>query len=1237
MREVLISDLVKDVLGPRSDTDGHSIMKGAPYDEFITGVLEPSKTAGDEDAPRHSYKDPGRMSSKTNEIHEGDTDDAPYSALLSPPLDPKKRVSSMGLTFMVTSPGKISLKVCMTWARYKKVPEGWKRAPRWSVIELKLKPDSNEMIDIKKFNGIDNQEPEVKLQVITRNHSSEQDHAVSIFLINDIKHAKKGTDSCIFQPQLRINAVNKDKTVIVPLPPLRSIREDTDESLLNHLYREMKVYARGHLVSAIWKDIDPVHEKFNKERSTKMYNMIPFNWIDGNEMPDNEKNDFILPEIRTEYVPIYNMPLPKINWDKKLDNNKPILYAEALSELCDPKKLRSALYPIYEEYDKWIEDEFGNSDNVVKSKLKKKAKTAAQRILDGINILTNPSHRLYHADVILSFCFANKVMSQQFKWSNHPKKYDDFMYRPFQLAFVLMCLESIINKDSKFRDTCDLIWVPTGTGKTEAYLTLAAFVFSYRRRRSLTSKVDERSGAGVSVLTRYTLRLLTIQQFRRILSVVTAAEYLRTFNDADGMPWGWRPTGHPDQTPLIWGSVPFSTGLWIGGAMTPNRFETAFKKGAKDILKAPPEKETEEETADPAQVLECPACGDNGILSIPASGLQAHTNHKLHLVIKGKFNTNLGNILSELGKKFDIKITIQSHTIHQNPSYFTLSLIILSSHIIEANNISKIWESAVERSIDNKLELCSTNAARPGYFFRKCMGERNKKLTEFDFEIFCPNSKCPLRKTWCGGLPDGRISIANNTNTTTVYQDETGFKFPDGNAFIHILEPFRKNNSTLFSDRIPINAFTSDYQVYENAPTVLISTSDKFARPPFEPKASTVFGNIEYHHMRYGYSRNLKSMPRGIKIMQLRRPDMILQDELHLTDGPLGSMMGIYESAVDELCSQNSYKVKYVASTATIKNAEVHIASLFNRRLQMFPPYGNSPQNRFFIRSEETSILDDKEPGRLYMGICAAGRGPLTPLIRIWARLAQSVWDECKNLDKSDLSKIDPYWTLTSYFNAIRELAGAHSLYRQDIPDRLKTLSDYPRRLGSEYELSSRTKSIELPGILDMLNREHKSDEYSDSPSALFTTSMFGTGIDISRLGLMLVVGQPKTTSQYIQATGRVGRRNGGLVITQYMASRARDLSHYEFFPRHHSQIHRFVEPPTIYPFSKVLMERTLGPILVFLLRNMPNTIVNWGNEDSAIAMHADSNDANRDVAKVEEVLVKRGNAQPESTRPDEG
>jgi len=294
-------------------------------------------------------------------------------------------------------------------------------------------------------------------------------------------------------------------------------------------------------------------------------------------------------------------------------------------------------------------------------------------------------------------------------------------------------------------------------------------------------------------------------------------------------------------------------------------------------------------------------------------------------------------------------------------------------------------------------------------------------------------------------------------------------------------------------------------------------------------------------------------------------------------------MVGLYETAVDLLCQrdQNGGVVvpKYIASTATVRQAKPQARALFDRQLAQFPPWATSAQDRFFARDSELHPLEADRPGRLYVALCAPGKGAQTPIVRTWSALLQCVYSRWQT-DQSD--EVDRFWTLVGYFNAIRELAGALSLFRQDIPERMAfDVGSQSRPLDNWLELSSRASSLELPALLERLTVTAP-----DALDAVFATSMFGTGVDVDRLSLMVMHGQPKTTASYIQATGRVGRRSGGMIVTLLRASRPRDLDHYEFFTGYHRALHRHVEPITVAPFSPRARERGLGPLAVILLRH---------------------------------------------------
>jgi len=488
--------------------------------------------------------------------------------------------------------------------------------------------------------------------------------------------------------------------------------------------------------------------------------------------------------------------------------------------------------------------------------------------------------------------------------------------------------------------------------------------------------------------------------------------------------------------------------------------------------------------------------------------------------------------------------------------------------------------------------------------------------------IYCPNPDCELNNdiSYEEGVP------LNSQNT----HDET---LPDGFVVRRVETPFSP------SFRMPIPAYTVDEQIYHRCPTVIISTADKIARLAFEPRAASIFGNVERYNAYYGYYRS-DMLPEettriagetedyNVSVRPFYPPELIIQDELHLMEGPLGSMFGLYESAVEGLIKSKGGMPKYIASTATTKNAGSQVKHLFARELFQFPPYGLNMDDSFFVRNPSwDGGWKENRPGRMYMGIYAPGMGPLTPIIRIWSRLLKTCHDY-----KHD-SDIKYFWTIVGYFNAIRELGGGRALYREDIVERLRYISSTnPRMLDADnvVELSSRVNSTDIPQILDELEKggERRFDE---NPDAIFTTSMFGTGVDIPHLSLMVVNGQPKTTSQYIQATGRVGRTHGGLVITFFRAGRPRDLSHYEMFSTYHHRIYLEVEPSSVSPFSEGCLARASGPVMVSFLRNNPHLSAEWYGKDGTVIL---DEDADKDIkqfmnnlsTRVQHIIKTSGN-----------
>ena len=1222
---------MKEVLGPRLGPN--EILSENPLTEYLTGVLAPFSSPSERNVDSDS---PLPQVGPQWDEDEGDDADVEAPPLVPPALDPKSRPGSMGISFFVTSDQEPALDVCLTWARYKKVETAtvtaWQREPHSHVETIRL--DSEDIVWIADDGATTTANGAVvSFERRVRGLAGGESH-VTLYLVNRIRVPPGGklrTEHHLFQPQIRV--VCRKGTVIVPRSNV--VQREEDERRLESEYSDRPIYARGHICSAVWREVDPEIAYVGHIDSEDARSLAPFAWTDSGLLQPGDSSRFSHSDVRTEFVPVYPIPGPVLNWPGEFGES-PELRAGVLAETWDPKQLRRCLAPLVVGYQGWIaalsrEAEALNPERrQIGRDSVRNCGQVLSRLQKGIDLLCS------NDDARLAFCFANKAIDLQSRWTR--KK--PITWWPFQLGFILLSLESVLNVGSADRDVCDLLWVPTGAGKTEAYLALAALTAAHRRLRARANPNETSGGAGVSVLSRYTLRLLTIQQFRRSLTAFTACEVLRVDQLGRNRIVGWRPKACPVRTDYLWGTASFGVGLWVGGDVTPNRLQDLrgqnsqgrFRpiRGALSILQG------EEGAGEPAQVVNCPAC--SSVLAVPSNGLGPGTN-TLHFVVRVRDSRAFSGLLATVSGTYgETRVSVTRHTPLASGNWSVIALELRSTDRIGGGDLGRIWQVIEKRLGPAGVQLECAHPARPGYFIRRYQPIGRGKPQAYDFDIYCPNPNCPLTVPWIEATPAGHVT-ARTPHLVNPEQPVDGLNpLPDGVRLCDVQEPFQAG-SPFLADRVRINAFTVDEQVYHRVPTMLVSTVDKFARPAFEPKAASIFGNVSFHHCIHGYYRpNHHSRagedghpgPTGVRgatpnyvaVPALDPPDLIMQDELHLVEGPLGSLVGLYETAIDFLCREEAEgPAKYISSTATTRQASDQVTAVFARRLQTFPPVGLSFGSRFFISDTEEHALDDVHPGRLYVGICAPGRGPLTPVYRIWARLLQTAYEQRAQ------PRVDPFWTLTGYFNAIRELGGASALYRQDIQERLPQISPDPRPLDENnvQELSSRSKSTDLPGILEQLNVAVPSAQ-----DALLTTSMFGTGVDVPRLGLMVVHGQPKTTSAYIQSTGRVGRASGGLVITFLRSSRPRDLNHYEFFIGYHRQLHRFVEPVTAYPFAPGALERGVGPVAVFIARNMRRVGGPWSTDPLTIVNRRNG----PEVAGIVDAIEARAQSQPGLRRP---
>jgi hypothetical protein len=895
--------------------------------------------------------------------------------------------SAMGMSALIKIPQKLLVRI--EAARYEKteVP-GFGRVkskgPSTSFAWLR-KPllvtatfDSSELlgesvISLEKSVPVGNSDSRLRVNVLSRPHKGsrgqENVRLITITLINRNESPRVSNDElCFFQCRFEISAADSGDCFLEY--PDRTYTEDLEERSLRFLYRNRRVFGVGHGCSCDWLENAPGHCSRVWTESLPIY----------------------------EVKPIEHVDLPGVSFSMKTlseDSSETIRLCETLA----------AAYKV------WINDQRQRIADPLQVPTEfvdvaemnlTLCESCLERILGGIELLRN--ERL----VRRAFALANQAMYlQQAHYElasnrvrpwvlkdgrlqlSEPYREPDYSakaaaWRPFQLAFLLMNLESVAQPNSKDRNVVDLIWFPTGGGKTEAYLGLSAFTILLRRLR-------DPHDAGTTVLMRYTLRLLTAQQFQRAASLICACDYIR------------------DSAHIELGTVPISIGLWVGAGVTPNDHKDAVAALTR-LYQSPNENRF--------IVLACPWCG------------------------------------AAMGP-------------------------------VKAGNSWKV----------------------KGYL----------KVPKPSRVVFrCEDSDCPFSAD--SGLP-----------LTVV-----------------------------------------DEAIYKDPPTLVIGTVDKFAMLPWRPEARSLFG----------VDRNYSP------------PELIIQDELHLISGPLGSMVAHYEMAIEALCCAGTdYSPKIVASTATISRANEQIIALYNGRSGfLFPPQGLDVGDSFFAEENTT------KPGRCYLGVFASALpSHVTAEIRVVSALLQSV----KSIAIKDPQLLDPFWTLMVYFNSIRELGHAATLIRADIREHMNAMWDRQgltkgispdslkerRFINRDLELTSRIQSNQIPDILAELFNKLRSGRDFDVVDICLATNMIQVGLDVPRLSLMTIVGQPKTTAEYIQASSRVGRKEPGLVVTIYNPARPRDRSHFEHFRAYHQSLYRFVEPTSVTPFARPVIERALHAVTIALVR----------------------------------------------------
>jgi hypothetical protein len=1033
LETLVINDLLGPAAGPFEEVDEPQIT-----DRYLVGKVAPRNEA----VPRD--QDDELAVAGDNKGEEGGTEP---STVAGDSLYP----SAIGLSFTLEEEATV-LAVSAAWGWYKREESAdiltdkgnpktvWRRYPMAGRIEITVRDG---VITAAPFNL---EQPAVMLRGQMRRGPDGLWH-VSLFLVNTQvfhKGDRLQGEYWLFQPELRVASADQRPVFVRQRLDVRRTHLDearrVEEQAMGMLYRDLVEFAVGHGVGVDWR------------------------------LPEGEAQRAL--ELCTRVIPAYEVA--QVTSASAADNPDLaglVLDMKALADMT-PADLIANLERLPAAYRNWIAreqarsqadgGEFADYAEAARLALADCAQ-ACKRITDGVATLKADPQALE------AFQFANRAMWLQRVHTIRaesvrrgeipdPQVIDqpgNRSWRLFQLAFILLNLPGCadLNHPDRGMDpgaTADLLWFPTGGGKTEAYLGLTAFVLGLRRLQGVVA--GRRGDVGLAVLMRYTLRLLTLQQFQRATALICACETIRRKALA--------------QHDARWGHTPFRIGLWVGAKTTPNNTERA-NEAARELRGQA--KGAPTGISSPAQLTNCPWCG-----------------------------------------------------------------------------------SKIDPGRDLKVETSQQG--------------RGRTL------LFC-------------GDPLGGCAFS-------------AAKAPD--------------------EGLPV--LVVDEEIYHYPPALMIATVDKFAQLPWRGETQMLFGQVNRWCSRHGFlspsidhpkshpAKNGQDAATVIDHAPLRPPDLIIQDELHLISGPLGSLVGLYETAIDRLSAWEVngqwVRPKVIASTATIRQAQDQVHRVFMRQVAVFPPHGLDLADNFFAMRRPPSPAF---PGRRYLGICAPGERLKSALIRAYIAFlasAQTLYE-----GRGYGAAVDPWMTLVGYFNSLRELGGMRRLIDDDIRARLRNAQDrgFSRRfLNPPFveELTSRKQASDIPRLLDWLEADFdpakeatrkarfkegqakRRDGRFDKPlDILLATNMISVGVDVQRLGLMLVTGQPKNTAEYIQATSRVGRRNPGLVCTVFNWARPRDLSHYERFVHYHATFYQHVEALSVTPFASGALDRGLAGVVVALIR----------------------------------------------------
>lgn len=884
----------------------------------------------------------------------------------------------------------------------------------WQRVRQETKKITIDLSDInidesKEYSLSENESEEKETACYYKKiYETEYGKFIKILLANTSNHPKSKfsfsnellNSKAIFQGEIIISG-----TQFSPYKQLSETNPFDDElNLINYQYRNEFSFGIGHGCAVTWND---------------------------------DKNPT---ELKTTFLP--EVDIKNYSNEFKADFPEELREITALKKLSiwtelDKSTIISQLKQFANEYSKWISKQEKTADNPnyqeALEEIIRKQENTYNRLIKNIDFLDSNdiafrSFLIANTAMYIQMFISNKKMfgekgielseiNSDFSYNSLDffKNNQEFKpkYRPFQLAFFLLNLESIINDKSTDRtDIVDLLWFPTGGGKTEAYLALTAFAIISRRI------MHKDNANGVSVIMRYTLRLLTAQQFERATKLILSLDFLKNNLTAENK--------------YHFGNDSVSIGMWVGASTTPNSFKDArkiWKEISDELTKLNSKKSGDYKKANTLPITNCPWCGSN---------------------------------------------------------------------LITQNSL--------------------------GFY------EQGYTASDSSFTTKCVNPNCAFHK------------------------------------------------------ELPI--YFVDEKIYQNPPTLLFATVDKFAMLSHREEGYKLFNSSPFNE-------------------NLLPPDLIIQDELHLLSGPLGSITGLYESIVELLSTKGSKCPKIIASTATTRNTKQQIAMLYgNRELNIFPPMGASYDDNFFS-------FVSTESKRKHIGFMPTGKTALNSQIRILGNLLLARINLFKYFKEKEKLSIEEaiqhennFWTIVSFYNSLKDVGKVYNKVPAEISDFIKLLHNrykldkqsygfnYFGLSGRTKELTSRIESNSIKKLLNELEQPFDTiakDGYTfvnKSVDLVLASNMFSVGIDIERLNVMLMNGQPKNVAEYIQASSRVGRKDRGIVVNLLDANRSRDKSYFENYVPFNNAYYKYVEPLSVTPFTEIAIDKVIASLLVCYVRH---------------------------------------------------